>query len=475
MTTIDLRTLIPRVLSCALVAACTVGPGYERPPLDLPEELHDQVIPSEPATSIADQAWWQILRDDTLVALIDEALQSGQDLQLAAWRVEEARAEAGILSAQRWPQIQADAGASYGRQSQFVSPVTETTDFYVVNLGLSWEVDLWGRIRRLNEAALARFLASEEARRGVQLSLVSEVATGYFRLRSLDLQLEIAQQTASAFQETHDLFNRRLAAGLASALETVSAEAALATTIAQISELERRIVAQENLLSFLVGRNPGEIARGAALESQLLPPEVPAGLPADLLARRPDLRRIEQELIAANAEVGVAVADFLPRISLTAALGGVAPQVSELLGDGETWSVGGGLLSPLFQGRSLDNRRRAAIARWEQAKVSFEASVRNALTEVSTALVAYQKLAEVEHQQERAVVAYREAVDLATDRYLSGLADYFEVLQARQQLFPAESSLAETRFDRLATLMQLYRALGGGWQLADEEWTRAAL
>ena len=399
-----------------LFAGCTVGPAYQRPPVNPPEQVRGETGPAE-AASFADQAWWEIFEDDALEALIGEALRNAYDVRLAAWRVEEARAFAGINRSQYLPQAQASAGWSRGR----LSGVTE--DFYDVNLGVSWEIDLFGRIRRLNEAARADVLATEEARRGVLLSLVSEVATSYFQLRELDLELEIARRSTSSFQETYDLFNRRLEAGAASGLETASAGATLASTAAAIPDLERRIVAEENRLSFLLGRNPGPIARGAALNDQLLPPDIPAGLPSDLLQRRPDLREAEQQLIAANADIGVAVADFFPRLSLTGAFGGLAPEVGDLFGDGKTWSVGGGLLSPIFQGRRLQDQHRAALARWEQAKVRYEASVTNAFSEVSTALVAYKKLAEIEGEQSRAAASYRQAVRLSNDRYISGLAD----------------------------------------------------
>jgi outer membrane protein, multidrug efflux system len=352
-------------------------------------------------------------------------------------------------------------------------PGARTEDFVDVNLGVSWEIDLWGRIRRLNEAARAQYLATEEARRGVLLSLVSDVATTYFQLRELDLELEIARRSAAAFEGTYDLFNRRLETGIASGLETASAGASLAATRAEIPDLERLIQAQENRLSFLLGRNPGPIPRGNPLDDQLLPPEIPAGLPSDLLQRRPDLRAAEQQLVAANAEVGVAVANFFPSLSLTGAFGGVAPQLSGLFSDGKAWSIGGGLLTPVFQGRRLSEERRAAEARWEQAKVQYEASVTNAFVEISTTLAAYQKLAEVEEEQARAAASYRQAVQLSNERYLSGLSDYLEVLQAQQQQLVAESSLARTRFDRLASLVQLYKALGGGWQLSGSDWTAA--
>jgi outer membrane protein, multidrug efflux system len=319
-----------------LFAGCTVGPAYQRPPVNPPEQVRGETRPAE-AASFADQAWWEIFEDDALETLIGEALRNSYDVRLAAWRVEEARAFAGINRSQYLPQVQATAGVSRGRVAGVLSPGAPLDNLYDVNLGVSWEIDLWGRIRRLNEAARADVLATEEARRGVLLSLVSEVATSYFQLRELDLELEIARRSAGAFQETYDLFNRRLEAGAASGLETASAGATLASTAAAIPDLERRIVAEENRLAFLLGRNPGPIARGKTLEDQLLPPEIPAGLPSDLLQRRPDLREAEQQLVAANADVGVAVADFFPRLSLTGALGGVAPQVADLFGDGKTW------------------------------------------------------------------------------------------------------------------------------------------
>lgn len=460
------------VVLLAVLAGCTVGPDYKKPPITAPEQIRGQEGPAE-ATSLADQAWWEIFDDASLKALIDEALRNSYDVRLAGWRVEEARAAAGISRSQRWPGVQAGAGWSRGQVSGLAFPGARAEDFIDVNLGVSWEIDLWGRIRRLSEAARAQYLATEEARRGVLLSLVSDVATSYFQLRELDLELEIARRSAEAFEGTYDLFNRRFESGLGSGLETASAGASLAATEAEIPDLERLILAEENRLSFLLGRNPGPIPRGKPLDGQLLPPEIPAGLPSDLLQRRPDLRAAEQQLVAANAEVGVAVANFFPSISLTGAFGGVAPQVSNFFSDGKAWSIGGGLLTPVFQGKRLTEERRAAEARWEQAKVQYEASVTNAFIEVSTVLAAYQKLAEVEEELARATASYREAVNLSNERYLSGLADYLEVLQAQRQQLVAETALARTRFDRLASLAQLYKALGGGWQLDDAEWTAA--
>jgi multidrug efflux system outer membrane protein len=459
------------VLSLAVLSliGCTVGPRYQRPSVAVPAQHRGAPVGPEEAASLADQGWWEVFHDEVLQGLIKEALQNGYDVRLAAWRVEEARANAGIVRSQVFPSVQGQAETGYGRTSRFSSGEGAQGGLVQYNVNAAWELDLWGRIRRSNEAALASYLATEEARRGVLLSLVSEVATGYFQLRELDLQLEIAKRTTGAFQETYDLFDRRLQGGAASALETTSAEASLASTAAVIPDLERQITAQENELSFLLGRNPGPIERGAVLNDQFLPPGVPPGLPSDLLERRPDLREAEQNLIAANAEVGVADADFFPRISLTGAFGGVAPQIGEIFPAGRTWTIGGGLLTPVFQGRRLREQHGAAVARWEQAKARYEQSVANAFSEVSTTLVAYQKFAEAEKERVREVAAYREAVRLSNLRYGAGLADYLEVLQAQQQLFPAEIQLAQVRYNRLAALVRLYEVLGGGWRQGAEK------
>jgi len=463
-------SVIALPLLLVLASACAVGPNYTRPPVTSPEPLRGAEGATGPA-SFADEAWWTIFQDQALKGLIDEALKNGYDVRLAAWRVEEARANAGIARSELFPQIEADGGWSRGRRPVGSTLGSAPVNLYDVNLGLTWEIDLWGRIRRLKEAALAEYLATEEARRGVQLSLISEIATSYFELRALDLQLDIAKRTSAAFQETYDLFDRRLQAGAASALETSSAEASLAATAANIPDLERQIVAQENRLAFLLGRAPEAIPRGPGLNDQLLPPEIPPGLPSALLERRPDLREAEQRLVAANAEVGLTVANYFPTLSLTGAFGGVAPQVSQLFGDGRTWSVGGGLLGPVFEGGRLRNEHRAAVARWEAARVQYEQSVTNAFGEVSTALVAYQKLAGQEKEQARSVAAFRQAVSLSNTRYVGGLSDYLEVLQAQQQLFPAENALARVRFERLSTLVQLYKALGGGWKITSDSFS----
>jgi multidrug efflux system outer membrane protein len=466
-----MRKLLVAVLLPSLLAGCAVGPNYKRPDLAVPEKARGQVGPAE-ASSLADQPWWEIFKDPTLQQLVDEALKTGYDVRLAAARVEEARAAAGIARADFYPQLNYSAQFSRSKDSDYTFPGAQPVNLHDVNLGMTWEIDLWGRIRRSSEAALANYYATEEGRRGVLLSLISEMATDYFQLRQLDLRLEIAQRTQTAFQETFDLFDRRLRAGMASSLETASAEASLAVVAGVVPQLESQIVSLENTMSFLTGRNPAPIPRGAALTENFLPPEVPAGLPSDLLRRRPDVRAAEQQLISANALVGVATANFFPTISLTGAFGALNTDISNLFPQGKTWSIAAGLMGPLFQGMRLRNQYDVRIAQWEEAKVLYERTVTNAFVEVSSALVAHEKLAQSEKEAERAVRAFREAVTLSNQRYVAGFASYLDVLQAEQNLFPAENSLAVIRFQRLANFVQLYKALGGGWNIENPTWTR---
>jgi outer membrane protein, multidrug efflux system len=455
-----------------VAAGCALGPNYTRPPITPPDAFYEEAAAAE-AASFADAPWWEVFHEPTLEALIAEALAKGYDPQIAAWRVEEARALAGIARSEFFPQIGYQAQFERGRASDFsVSPPTASrpVNFHTVNVNAAWEIDLWGRIRRLNEAARAQFMAAEDNRRGVLLTLVASVAQAYCELRELDAELLIARRNVTAFEQTRDLFQRRLDAGVASALETARAEAALAQVAAQVPILESQIVDKENQLSFLLGRNPGPIERGAALAELPVAPDVPAGLPSALLERRPDLREAEQNLVAANADVGVAMANFFPAISLTGLFGGLAPDVSDLFGPGKVWSIAAGLLGPLFQGGRLRSEYDASVARWNQVRLQYEQVVVAAFGDVSSALVAKQKFAESESQQALQVAALQESVRLSNLRYISGLADYFEVLDAQQQLFPAEIALSQARRDQLVATVRLYRVLGGGWNLADPTW-----
>jgi multidrug efflux system outer membrane protein len=453
--------LVAGFTASALGVGCTVGPDYKRPPLRLPESFYGEQSATE-ARSLGDLPWWDIFKDPVLKSLVEEALKSGFDARLAAARVQEARAVYGVSRSQLFPSVDYQAGWLRTRPNQFLNPSGATLTEWTAEVGVGWELDLWGHVRRLNESAKAQYLATEEARRGVLLSLLSDVATAYFELCELDAELEIARRTTVAFQDTYDLFSRRLQGGAASALETSRAEASLGEVAAQIPEVERAIVARENQINLLLGRNPQAIPRGGP--SMPLPPETPAGLPSTLLERRPDVRQAEQLLVAANAEIGVAKAAFFPTLSLTGLFGNVTPELGDLFSKGKTWDVGSSALGPLFHGGAIKHNYEAKKARWEQAKIEYEAAVTQSLSETSTALVARTKLAETEIQRTRTVEAYREAVRLANLRYGSGLSAYFEVLEAQQQLFPAEIGLAQTRRDQLVAVVILYKALGGGWQ-----------
>ena len=447
------------------LAGCTVGPKYKRPALQPPADFfaERQITTS----SEADLAWWDLFKDPVLQGLIREALKNNYDLQVALARVEQERALAGVTRSEYFPQVGYGASIS-GQQAPF--PLVANHTYYAYNFSTIWEIDLFGRIRKLNEAQRAVYFASEDARRDVRLLVLSEVAQGYFQLRALDADVEIAHRTVQSFQDTLDIFQHKFEGGAASGLEVARAQAALANVAAVIPDLQRQIVAQEVALNLLLGRNPGPIARGSALTDQFDPPEVPTGLPSQLLERRPDLRQAEETLIAANANVGVAKANFFPTISLTGVLGGVSPQLSELTGAGKAWSLAGNLAGPLFTAGRLKNEYRAALAQRDQAKIAFEQSVTEAFGEVSTSLSAHQELAKAYEEQLNSVEAYRESVRLSSIRYDSGLASYLEIIDAQIQMYPAERSAILYDLGRKEALVNLYRALGGGWSLTDSQW-----
>jgi len=458
------KLIAAAALLTLLLAGCTVGPKYQRPALHPPTNYYAEEQSKE--SSLADLAWWDLFKDPVLQGLIREALKNNYDLQQAVARVEQERALLGVSKSQYYPQVGYSAGIS-GQQS----PIIPNHTYYSYNFSTFWEIDLFGRIRKLNEAQRAVYFSSEEARRDIRLLILSEVAQGYFQLRALDEQLEIAHRTVDSFQETLDLFQKKFAGGAASGLEVSRAQAALSNVAAGIPDFERQIVAQENALDLLLGRNPGPIARGAALSAQYDPPDVPAGLPATLLERRPDLREAEQNLISANANVGVAKANFFPTISLTGAFGGTSPQLAELTGAGKAWTLAGGLAGPLFTGGRLKNEYRASLAVRDQARISFEKLVTQAFGEVSTSLSAHQQLGKAYREQLNSVDAYRESVKLSFARYDNGLSSYFEIVDAQIQLYPAESSAVTYDVGRKLALVSLYRALGGGWNLSDAQWS----
>jgi outer membrane protein, multidrug efflux system len=344
------------------------------------------------------------------------------------------------------------------------TPNDKTTTTFLADLGIAWELDLWGRIRRLDESAQALYLATLEARRGVTLSLIARVARGYFELRALDQLLEIARRTAASFESSLTLFNDRLAGGAASKLETARAEAALASTEATVPDIERLIQLKENELNALLGRNPGPIPRSGVWSDIQRHPRIPAGLPSSLMERRPDIRAAEQNLRSANAQVGAALGDMFPRIGLTSLFGGVSSELSTLTSGGNrAWSMGATVFGPIFQGNRLSGRYRQTQAARQEAELLYRQTALNAFHEVSNALLSREKLEAVRISEERAVAAYEQAVKVSIDRYRAGKSAYFEVLEAQQQLLPAENSLVRTQLDQQLAVVQLYLALGGGW------------
>jgi multidrug efflux system outer membrane protein len=454
-------------LVALLLAGCTVGPNYKRPVMPAPAQ-HRFVEGPAQAESLADTPWMSVFSDPVLQDLIREGITANLDLRIAASRVEQARARAGIAKSFLYPSINATGGYAFSQSAGGSQPASEESKdrtFSNWNIGaqLSWDADLFGRIRRGNEAATAVFLSTEQGRRAVLVALVGDVSATYFRLRDLDLQLEIAKRTVGVNDETITYFTNRLQGGVSNRLEVDQVTANRAVTAATIPEIEQDIALTENALSLLLGRVPGPIARGRTLADQQLPPSVPAGLPAALLERRPDVVAAEQLLVAANADIGAAKALFYPNISLTSSVGGISGDVTNLLGGGFLWSLGAGLVQPIFNGGRIKRNYELAQAQYQEAVAQYQKSALNAYREVSDALIAIQKLREVRAQREASTAALRNAAQLSRSRYDSGLANYIEILSADEKLFEQELLLAQTRGAELRALTDLYRSLGGGW------------
>ena len=462
----------PAALALALalaVSGCAVGPDYKRPELATPPTFRDA---PEQQASIADLPWWEVFKDETLQSLVKESLDKNLDLAAAVSNVEQSRDIAAVQRGELFPQVGYLGTASRGKGtsiSAFDTTSTTTSSVYAGAFNAAWEVDIWGRIRRATEASKAEMLASDAVRRGVVLSLVTGVAQAYLELRELDLELEIANRNVQSFQSTFELFNRQFRGGVSSRLDSLRAEAALAQAQSTVPLIEQRIRAKENQLAVLLGRTPGPIPRGESLLASSLPPEIPAGVPSLLLERRPDLIEAEQNLVAANAQIGVAFAEFFPRLGLTTLYGSATSELDDFLKSGTgAWSRAAAATGPLvtfgrtwYAWESAEAGAQSAVSRYQQ-------SVLAALADVSNALTAREKVTAQRISLERQVAALQESVRLAEKRYVGGLSTYLEVLDAQQQLFPAELSLAQAQRDERLVLVDLYRALGGGWSQAGE-------
>jgi outer membrane protein, multidrug efflux system len=469
------RIFVSSVLACALfLSGCAVGPNYQRVKVNAPAEFRGAEGAAQQA-SLADLPWWEAFKDEELKGLIKTALANNYDLAIAVSRVEQAHQIAAQARSQYFPFVTYSVGASNGK-NEFLGTVAptglgRTQGAFFAAASAAWEPDIWGRIRRLNESARAQYLSTEEARRGVMLTLTAHVAEAYFQLLGLELQLEIAKQTTASFTDTYNLFLQRYEGGVASKLDTSRAEAAQAAAAASIPEYERQIALQEDQISVLLGQNPGSIRHTAKLLNQVVPPEIPAGLPSALLERRPDVLSAEQQVRAANAQIGVATANFFPQLGLTALVGKASQPLSDIMsGRGNVWSIAGNLAGPIYEGGFLRAQKRQTVAFWEQSKLQYEQAALNAFTDVANALISRQKYEAIRDQQARSVTAYQQAVQIALLRYQAGKASYFEVLDAQIQLYPEETSLAQTETNRRIVIVQLYLALGGGWNLTDADW-----
>jgi multidrug efflux system outer membrane protein len=465
----DARTVVVRVsLLVALSSGCMVGPNYKRPAADAPS-VYRGVSPEQPAgpnvASFGDQKWWDAFQDDALRDLIRSALQQNYDVRIAAARIVQARALVGIARADQLPEVDAAATAVNERLPQGAGrPAIETSPSQV-SLSLAWELDFWGKFRRATESARASLLSEEWAQRQIISSLVSDLASAYFQLREQDLELEISTQTLASRRDSLRLIQILADRGATSLLDVRQAEQLVFGAGTAIADLEQRIEQQENFISILVGKNPEGIARGRRLVDQPQPLEVPAGLPSSLLERRPDILQAEQQLVAANAQIGVAKADYFPQISLTAVGGYQSSALSRLFAaPAGLWTVGASALQPVFEGGRLRNRVVFAEARAQEATFVYQRTVQQAFRDVSDALVAYRRSQEIRIQQQQLTTAAEGATTLSNMRYRGGAASYLEVLDSETRSFAAQLALAQARLRELQSLVQIYRVLGGGWQ-----------
>jgi len=461
------------VLAAALLSGCTVGPNYKRPAIATPANFRaPDPLPAQ-AASLADVKWFEVFKDDKLQELIRTALAQNYDLRDAVARVEEARANLGITRSNQYPNFGASGAVDINRLSRNgATPIppellaSQNRNFGEASLNLlSFEVDIWGRLRRATEAARAQLLSAEENRKAVVTTLVSDVATAYLTLRELDYSLDISQRTLENRQDSLDLTKSRQTGGVATLLDLRQSEQLVYTAAETIPSLESQIGQTENQIRLLLGENPGEVVRGHGLTEQGLPPEVPAGLPSELLERRPDIRAAEQDLIAANAEIGVARAAYFPTLSLSGALGGQSTQLANLFsGPSSAWSLAPQLTQPIFTAGRLKSNVKLAEAQREHALIQYEKTIQTAFSEVSNALIAHQRVRESRIQQEALVFALQDRLRLAYIRYRGGVDTQLNALDADRDTFQAELDLAQIRLQELLTVVQLYKALGGGWQ-----------
>jgi multidrug efflux system outer membrane protein len=469
------RSVIAPVVAAALLAGCTVGPNYQRPSIPAPNNFRapEGTSPSSDPASVGDLKWFEVFKDEKLQELERTALAQNYDLRDAVARVEAASAQLGVTRSNQFPNAGASADISTTRLSRngqtplpasFVPSQNRTFGGASLDL-LSYEVDIWGKLRRATEAARANLLGAEENRKAVMTTLVSEVASAYFSLRELDYELEISQRTLTTRKDSLLLIQNRQAGGVATLLDLRQGEQLVYTASETIPTLQQQIEQTENQISLLLGKNPGEVLRGKSLTEQDMPPDVPAGLPSALLERRPDIRAAEQNLIAANAEIGVAKAAYFPQISLSGFLGGQGTQLSSLFsGPSAIWNFTPQVTQPIFTAGRLKSNVKLSQAERDIALIQYEKAIQTAFTEVSNALIAHQRVRESRVQQELLVAALQDRTRLAYVRYTGGVDTLLNALDSDRDLFTAELTLSQIRLNELDSVVQLYKALGGGWQ-----------
>lgn len=456
------------VLFASLWSGCAVGPNYKKPSVPIPPDFRGDYPPpagGAQASSFGEEKWWNVFQDPVLHDLIQTALKQNYDVRIAATRVLEARAQLGITRADQFPTVTAGASAVNERAARSVSLPPIETSANQVNLSLAWELDFWGKFRRATESARASLLAQEWAQQQVISTLVSDVATAYFQLRELDLELEIDRNTLASRQDSLRLTQLLADHGATSLLDVRQAEQLVHTAAATIPNTEQRIQQQENFISILLGNNPHTIARGVKLTDQAHPPQVPAGLPSSLLERRPDIRQAEQQLIAANAQIGVAKANYFPQIALTGIGGYQSSALTGLFaGPSGLWTFGASAVQPVFEAGRIRNQVRFATAQTQEATLFYQNTVQEAFREVSDSLIAYRMSQEFRMEQEQVTQAAQEAIKLSDMRYKGGATSYLEVLDSDTRFFTAQLTLAQAQLNELESLVQIYKALGGGWQ-----------
>lgn len=463
------------IAAAALVlAGCAVGPEYQRPQVTVPTSFRaPEALPESNAASLADAKWFEVFRDPQLQALIKIALTQNYDLRDAVARVDEARANLGITRSNQYPQVGASGDLQFTRLSRdgqfplpasFVQNQNRNWGQATLNL-LSFQIDLWGQLRRATEAARANLLNADWNRKTVITTVVSQVAADYFQLLELDSELQISQDTLQTRRESLQLTSQRQGHGIATLLDVRQAEELVDSTAESIPQLQQQIEQMEDQMSLLLGKNPGNIERARSFSVDDLPPEVPAGLPSALLERRPDIRAAEQAMIAANANIGVAKAAYFPQISLTGSVGGQSSSLANLFsGPASAWSFVPQLTQPIFTAGRLKNNVRLAQAEREDAQIVYEKSISTAFQEVSDALIAHQRTRESRVEQQKLVIALQDRKRLAYARYQGGVDTQLNALDADRDLLSAELALEQVRYAELVSVVQLYKALGGGWE-----------